>query len=324
MSKTTEAQYDPSRIGYWARIHNLNWDVCSESIPDLQAHLDVPNAHTLFVSGWDEAEYELFQEDVAKLLDDLADGYPEPTAEPEPPESADQCPACGEDLCGLDECTNEECSECEWLEVSYKCPQCGAEWTEESGVACDSDCAECGCRHVTALSYRTLEEASEELPNMPTIMVFNSGVPSSVLTEKLKSYASLVLVQLDKAEAECWRVDKNVFGEDVVTMRPAEMSCLVLDHINRLNVKGPDVTFAELANGDQFIIPERNSRVFMKTAAARDDEPRAIIVSGFGAGEFEPIKYDDLVVPHPAPELASTPIPAAQRKGPPKRSARKR
>jgi hypothetical protein len=40
------------------------------------------------------------------------------------------------------------------LQIDYRCPNCGHEWTS----ACDSDCPQCGTTNITALSWREIQE----------------------------------------------------------------------------------------------------------------------------------------------------------------------
>lgn len=39
------------------------------------------------------------------------------------------------------------------LNIDYRCPNCGHEWTEQWSCACDSECPECGTTDITALIW---------------------------------------------------------------------------------------------------------------------------------------------------------------------------
>lgn len=51
--------------------------------------------------------------------------------------------------------------------IAYLCPFCKHEWREEWSCACDSDCPECGARHITALAY--VETEGEDTPDDPEV-----------------------------------------------------------------------------------------------------------------------------------------------------------
>ena len=40
------------------------------------------------------------------------------------------------------------------LDISYKCPACGYEWTEQGASACDGTCPSCDCRNISPVSYQ--------------------------------------------------------------------------------------------------------------------------------------------------------------------------
>lgn len=44
------------------------------------------------------------------------------------------------------------------LDIEYRCPECGYEWTEQWSCACDSECPQCGLKNITAHSW---EEADD-------------------------------------------------------------------------------------------------------------------------------------------------------------------
>lgn len=39
------------------------------------------------------------------------------------------------------------------LDIEYRCPECGHEWTEQWSCACDSQCPACGLKSIEALSW---------------------------------------------------------------------------------------------------------------------------------------------------------------------------
>jgi predicted RNA-binding Zn-ribbon protein involved in translation (DUF1610 family) len=39
------------------------------------------------------------------------------------------------------------------LDIEYRCPECGHEWTEQWSCACDSQCPNCGLKNIEALSW---------------------------------------------------------------------------------------------------------------------------------------------------------------------------
>lgn len=39
------------------------------------------------------------------------------------------------------------------LDIEYRCPECGHEWTEQWSCACDSECPACGLKNIEALSW---------------------------------------------------------------------------------------------------------------------------------------------------------------------------
>ncbi len=44
------------------------------------------------------------------------------------------------------------------LEIDYRCPECGHEWSERWTSACDSECPQCGTTNITASHWRDLPE----------------------------------------------------------------------------------------------------------------------------------------------------------------------
>ena len=48
------------------------------------------------------------------------------------------------------------------LLIDYECYQCGNEWQEVYSSACDSECHECGARHVTAVDWREWKGSRKE------------------------------------------------------------------------------------------------------------------------------------------------------------------
>lgn len=43
------------------------------------------------------------------------------------------------------------------LDIEYRCPNCGHEWTEQWSCACDSECANCGTPDITASEWEEAE-----------------------------------------------------------------------------------------------------------------------------------------------------------------------
>jgi predicted Zn-ribbon and HTH transcriptional regulator len=39
------------------------------------------------------------------------------------------------------------------LDIEYRCPECGHEWTEQWTCACDSECPNCGTEDIVALDW---------------------------------------------------------------------------------------------------------------------------------------------------------------------------
>lgn len=44
------------------------------------------------------------------------------------------------------------------LDIEYRCPQCGHDWTEQWSCACDSECPSCGLKNITALSWEETDQ----------------------------------------------------------------------------------------------------------------------------------------------------------------------
>lgn len=44
------------------------------------------------------------------------------------------------------------------LDIEYRCPECGVEWTEQWTSACDSECPNCGTENITALDWNEHRE----------------------------------------------------------------------------------------------------------------------------------------------------------------------
>lgn len=47
------------------------------------------------------------------------------------------------------------------FEIGYKCPFCGAAWTEEYECACDSECPDCEAESIEPLEWRKLKEDAQ-------------------------------------------------------------------------------------------------------------------------------------------------------------------